>query len=133
MNRREWVPFIVLVAALVIWGGIAGYYNFRVSAPVARSHRPRRPRVPTPKCVCLPVKEDLSVPPRPTPAPTPIATPPAPVPPAPPAAVPAAKPANDGGWQPVMTKDGWLRLGPPSQVPPPRVPVKPAPEGPDVR
>ena len=55
----------------------------------------------------------------------------APTPPTPPAA-PITKPSTNDGWRNVTTKKGWIRLGPPSTVPPPKVPVKGI-EGPDIR
>ena len=71
---------------------------------------------------------------------TKLENPPAPAPPAPTAPViippaPAVTPspaAKDNSLRPVMTDGRWLILGPPSQVPPPKVPVKGI-EGPDIR
>ncbi|KKS43993.1 MAG: hypothetical protein UV48_C0015G0026 [Candidatus Azambacteria bacterium GW2011_GWA2_42_9] len=73
----------------------------------------------------------LENPPTPAPPPAPPAPVIAPTPPTPPAA-PITKPSTNDGWRNVTTKKGWIRLGPPSTVPPPKVPVKGI-EGPDIR
>lgn len=141
MNSNRWIAAVVVLLALAGLGYYSYYLANRQVAPSAKVKVIKRAakKVHAPKCVCPAViKEDLSIPPRP---PAPAVT--APIPPAPPAVTPAPpvappvvapvapKPADDG-WRPVLTKDGWIRLGPPSTVPPPRVPIKGI-EGPDVR